>query len=110
VLGIFVAYVLFLSRRALATALLELPGMAALHQFLASGWGFDWLYYRTLVWPFVAVARFNSRDFIDYIYTGLAWLNVAGNRVLSATETGRLRWYAAGIAIGAIIVIAIMVL
>jgi NADH-quinone oxidoreductase subunit L len=109
-LGIFVAWVLFLSRRALADALLRLPGMATLHGYLAGGWGFDWLYDRTFVRPFVTLAQVNSRDFIDYIYTGLAWLNVAGNGVLSASQTGRLRWYAAGIAIGAIIVIAIMVL
>lgn len=109
-LGIYVAYMLFLSRRTLVDALLARPGMRALHEFLAAGLGFDWLYNITLVRPFVTLARINRRDFIDFAYTGLAWLNIGANRVLSASENGRLRWYAAGIAIGAIIVVAIMVL
>jgi NADH-quinone oxidoreductase subunit L len=84
--------------------------MAGVHAFLFSGWGFDWVYDHALVRPFVTLARINRRDFIDFFYTAVAWLNIGGHRVLSATENGRLRWYAAGIAAGAVIVIAIMVL
>ncbi|HOO17182.1 MAG TPA: NADH-quinone oxidoreductase subunit L [Phycisphaerae bacterium] len=110
IVGILVAAALFVWRRAWADALYRLPGMAGVHAFLFSGWGFDWVYDHALVRPFVTLARINRRDFIDFFYTAVAWLNIGGHRVLSATENGRLRWYAAGIAAGAVIVIAIMVL
>ena len=42
--------------------------------------------------------------------TAIAKLSKIFNLILSATQTGRVRWYAAGIAVGAIIVIAILVL
>jgi len=50
----------------------------------------------------------NQADFVDSIYHGLARLATLCYRVLSSTETGKLRWYAAWIAGGSIVVIAIV--
>ena len=54
-------------------------------------------------------AHADKSDYVDLIYRGIAAVNVWFNRLLSATETGRLRWYAATIVGGAIIVIALVV-
>ena len=81
-----------------------------LRRLWLAGWGFDWLYDRLLVSPFVAMAGLLRGDFIDWIYRAVAEAMTLAHLILSATVTGRLRWYAAGIVIGAIIFLFIVVL
>jgi NADH-quinone oxidoreductase subunit L len=81
----------------------------ALRRFWLAGWGFDALYDRLFVRPFVRAAEINRRDFADSAFAGAAEANVRLHRALSQTETGVLRWYAMGIALGAIITILIAV-
>jgi NADH-quinone oxidoreductase subunit L len=107
--GIYVAYLLFLRRaRLLAWWSQSYLGRHVDHLLLV-GWGFDWLYDRLVVLPYVWLSWTNSKDIIDQFYSGLAWSAKLSNRALSATQSGKVRWYAAGIAAGAVIVIAIMV-
>ncbi|MEJ2695530.1 MAG: NADH-quinone oxidoreductase subunit L [Candidatus Sulfobium sp.] len=108
--GVLVAWLFFLRTRGLATRLAETsPGML-LHRFWFSGWAFDWVYDLLFVRPFVWLARINRDDFMDLAYAGLAWYNRSLNRILSLTQNGRVRFYAMGIALGAIITVAIAVL
>jgi NADH-quinone oxidoreductase subunit L len=80
----------------------------AVHAFWFSGWGFDWLYDKLFVQPVLWIARVNQSDFVDAIYRGVAGLSKAISRALSRTETGRVRTYAAGIAVGAVILILVV--
>jgi NADH-quinone oxidoreductase subunit L len=105
--GIYLAYLFHLRKPELAQNLSR--SMASLHRFWFVGWGFDWFYDRAFVRPYVWFARVNKNDFVDLIYTGLAWLNRWFNYVLSLTQNGKVRYYAAGIAIGAVIYVAITV-
>ncbi|PQJ28408.1 NADH-quinone oxidoreductase subunit L [Rubritalea profundi] len=73
-----------------------------------AGWGFDWIYDQLLVKPIVAVAQLNRRDIIDLFYTGLASFARLLNFLLSASQTGRMRWYAAGISAGTIFIFLIV--
>jgi NADH-quinone oxidoreductase subunit L len=107
--GIYLAYLFFLRRPGLAQGLARTSQGAALHRFWFTGWGFDWLYDRLFVRPFVWLAQINKNDFFDLIYDGVARWNQAAYRVLSATETGQVRWYAMGIAAGAAVILAIAV-
>jgi NADH-quinone oxidoreductase subunit L len=109
VLGVCVAYIVFRRRPAIVAALVQTPGGLALQRFWATGWGFDWLYDRTLVRPFLWLARIDRADFIDAFYTGLMLLSRLSYQLLSRSQTGQVRWYAAGIACGLIILIAIAV-
>ena len=77
--------------------------------FWLSGWGFDWLYDRLFVRSFVWIARVNRGDFVDAIYAAIAWLSRRAHALLSATQDGKVRRYAAAIAGGAIILIALAV-
>ena len=45
---------------------------------------------------------------MDYIYTGLALTTELFYHGVRKTETGRMRWYAAGIAVGSIIFLAVV--
>ncbi len=78
-------------------------------QFLFSGWGFDWIYDRLLIRPLAWLARINREDFLDLPYLGIAEMSRAFNNGLSRTQSGRLRWYAAVIVIGAIITLTVVV-
>lgn len=104
--GIYLAHLFFRTRREHA----EPDAGRWLTRFLFGGWGFDWLYDRIFVRPFIWIARVNRNDYIDSIYGGIAALSRGLNAVFSSTETGRVRLYAAGIACGSIILVAIALL
>jgi NADH-quinone oxidoreductase subunit L len=108
-IGTYLAYLFFLRRPRLAESLTQSYFGAALHRFWYAGWGFDWLYDKLFVRPFVWIARTNKNDFIDLIYEAIAWLSQTTYRALSRTVTGQVRWYAMGIAVGAAAIIAIVV-
>jgi NADH-quinone oxidoreductase subunit L len=82
----------------------------ALARLWFADWGMDWLYDRLFVRPVMWFARINKDDFVDAGVRGLAALTRGSYRLLSYTETGRLRWYAAGIALGSALFVAIVLL
>jgi NADH-quinone oxidoreductase subunit L len=108
--GVYLAYLLILRRRQLVEVWTASPLGSALHRLWFAGWGFDWLYDALIVRPYVWLARITEREVIDLIYEGLARLAGGLNSLLSRTQNGRVRWYAAGIALGAVVVIALAVL
>jgi NADH-quinone oxidoreductase subunit L len=108
--GIFVAYWFYIRRPGLVASWVRTPLGARLHHYWHAGWGFDWLYDRILVWPYMWLARVNRGDVIDTFYRGLAWLAQGLYFAFINTETGRVRGYALGIVAGAVIVIALAVL
>jgi NADH-quinone oxidoreductase subunit L len=109
ILGVGIAYIAFRRRPAFLAALVQSPASLALQHFWETDWGFDWLYDRALVGPFLWIARIDQGDVIDRFYSGLASLSRVAYRQLSASETGRVRRYAAGITAGSIVLIAILV-
>jgi NADH-quinone oxidoreductase subunit L len=106
--GIYLAYLFYRQRPSYADR--AAASGAGLHRFWFNGWGFDTLYDLLFVRPYVWLARTNRQDVIDLLPAGIAWLNRVVHRGLSRTQTGQVRWYATGIALGAILTIAIMVL
>jgi NADH-quinone oxidoreductase subunit L len=106
--GLLGAWIVYQRNPTLATAMVENPVGRALHRFWFSDWGMDWLYDRLFVRPVVWIARVNKADAVDSIYDGLASLAILCYRALSLTETGKLRWYAAWIAGGSAIFVAIV--
>jgi NADH-quinone oxidoreductase subunit L len=106
--GIAVACGLFLGRRRLISWLAgTLPGRL-LAQWWVQDWGFDWLYDRLFVRPFVWFARVNIRDGIDLAILTIPAALRGLNGALVRTENGRMRWYAAAMAAGAVLVIAVV--
>jgi NADH-quinone oxidoreductase subunit L len=104
--GILFAYLAYMRYPGLVNSLLIYPWATAAYRFWLAGWGFDWVYNGVIVRPLTWIATINRNDFIDGFYNGIAWLNRGLNRLLSGTQSGLLRWYAMGIAAGAVIIIA----
>ncbi|HEY7297981.1 MAG TPA: NADH-quinone oxidoreductase subunit L [Xanthobacteraceae bacterium] len=108
-LGVGVAYVAFCHRPAPLQSLIGSPAGVALQHFWETDWGMDWLYDRIAVQPFVWLAQIDRADVVDAFYGGLARLAEAAYQALSASQTGRVRWYAAAIAAGSGVIIIITV-
>ena len=107
--GVWAAYLLFLRHRPFTEAVASSNAGKILSGFWAAGWGFDWLYDSVIVRPFLWLARINRDDFIDLIYGGTAWYSEQAHRFLSFTQSGNVRWYAAVLAFGAVLLIALVV-
>jgi NADH-quinone oxidoreductase subunit L len=107
--GIYFAYLLYLKNPKYMQKLSQLRPVTLLKKYWYSGWGFDWLYDRLFVFPFLWLAAINKNDFIDFGYSSIAWLNRKSNEILVRTQSGQLRWYAIGLALGAVILLLIVV-
>jgi NADH-quinone oxidoreductase subunit L len=108
VLGLLLAYELYLKHRGATRPLTENALGRAIHEFWNADWGFDFAYDKLFVAPVVWFAQVDKRDFIDKFYAGLAALSRACYRALSATESGRMRWYAASIVGGTVVFVFIV--
>ena len=106
-LGILFGYFVF-SGRMNVNSLVESSFGDALRRFWQSGWAFDWVYDRVFVKPFLWVARVNKRDVVDLVFRITAAVTRGFHHVGALTQTGRLRWYAANMAIGLIVVLLIV--
>ena len=106
-IGLGLAYLLYLRTRQWADALTATRVGKAVHEFWFADWGFDWCYDKLFVQPVLWFARVDRSDVVDAFYNGVADLNELMYRGLSRTENGRVRWYAAGIAAGTVVFVAI---
>jgi len=75
-----------------------------------AAWGFDWLYDMILVKPYLFLTKIVRKDPIDKTFNLVPASTQLAHRLLSATQTGSVRWYAATIAAGAVIILAALVL
>jgi NADH-quinone oxidoreductase subunit L len=107
--GLGLAYLAFRRRPAFLQSLIRAPTSVVLQHFWETDWGMDWLYDRIAVRPFMWLTRINRADIIDAFYDGLARLAETVYGLLSSSQTGQVRWYAAGIAAGSGIIIIIAV-
>ena len=99
-LGIAVGYMLYRNAGEAEAA----PEPNAIGRFWFGGWGFDWLYDRVFVAPFVWLARVNKPDAVDFVYRGTVVVMRRLHQVTVLTQTGRLRWYAVNMAVGLAVV------
>ena len=105
--GILIAYLFFYGKPELAEKLAANSIGKRLQRFWFSGWGFDWLYQKLLVNPFMWLVRANKKDVVDSFYHLIAWLIRLLHRLLSMSQTGRVQWYAAGIALGVVAIVGL---
>ena len=81
----------------------------AMYHWCYHGLGFDALYDIIFVKPFLFIGRLLKADPIDKTWYVLPKLASAGNKVLSATQTGSLRGYATSFGLGmAVLLVLVM--
>jgi NADH-quinone oxidoreductase subunit L len=108
--GISVAVLLYLLQPGYAKKISETGIIGSIKRFWLAGWDFDALYERLFVRPFLWLARFMRNDHIDSVYSGIGALNRSLNTILSRTQSGKIRWYAMGIAFGAVVFLGIVMM
>lgn len=108
--GVAVAYLCFLRHSIPVERWVKSGWGSALQRFWFSGWGMDWLYQRTIVNPFLWLARINRRDLIDQFYTLVTTIVVTANAMLVKTQTGQIRWYTVSVVGGLVLVLVLGVL
>lgn len=108
--GILLAAALFLGQRRFVTALASSAPGRLLSRWWFAAWGFDWLYDKLFVQPYLLLCRLLRRDPIDRALRLIPGLARSGNALLVGTQTGQIRWYAATIVGGAVLVLAVILL
>jgi NADH-quinone oxidoreductase subunit L len=108
--GILLAALLFLGKRRFVSSLAKSAPGRFFGTWWYHAWGFDWLYNVLFVKPYLAITHLLRSDPIDKALLVVPLLARAGNFTLSLTENGRLRWYAASIVGGAVLLLAALLL
>ncbi|QJT27357.1 NADH-quinone oxidoreductase subunit L [Aeromonas media] len=108
--GIALAAVLFLGERRLAKQIAESGPGRLLSTLWFNAWGFDWLYDWIWVKPYLLVTRLLGKDPLDRMMNLPAVLAQGGHQLLAWTVSGKLRWYAASMGMGAALILALLLL
>jgi len=107
--GVAVAWFLFIGERKLVGALANSAPGKLLSKLWYNAWGFDFLYDLFLVKPYCLLSRMLRIDPVDKSFWLIPAVIGAAHAGLSAVQTGKLRWYASTIVIGAVVVLATLV-
>lgn len=110
VLGIVLACVLWLGKRRQVTALSSSLAGRFFSRWWYFAWGFDWLYDKIFIKPYLAVAWLLQRDPLNQLMNIFALTARYAGRGLLVSENGYLRWYIASMSIGAVVVLALLIL
>ncbi|HBO1488075.1 NADH-quinone oxidoreductase subunit L [Pseudomonas aeruginosa] len=108
--GILLAALLFLGQRRFVSALAKSAPGRFFGTWWYHAWGFDWLYDKLFVKPYLLLCQLLGRDPIDRSLGVVPFSVRGGHNLLSLTENGRLRWYAASLVGGAAILLGALLL
>ncbi|MBC8948213.1 MULTISPECIES: NADH-quinone oxidoreductase subunit L [Xenorhabdus] len=110
VVGILLAAALYLGKRSVVNA----TANSALGRFFSTwwfhAWGFDALYDWVFVKPFKNITRLLQSDPLNSLMNIPAILSRWGNKGLRWSENGQVRWYATSMGLGAVLVLALLLL
>ncbi|WEK32719.1 MAG: NADH-quinone oxidoreductase subunit L [Candidatus Pseudomonas phytovorans] len=109
VAGILLSALLFLGKRSFASAVANSSIGRILSAWWFAAWGFDWIYDKLFVKPYLLICHILRKDPVDRSIGLIPRMARGGNVAMSKTETGQLRWYTASIAVGAVLVLGAVV-
>ena len=108
--GILLAAALWLGKRQLGTSIANSAPGRFFSTWWFHAWGFDWLYDKVFVKPYLAIATLLQRDPLNALMNIPAILTRWGNRTLIVSENGQVRWYVASMGVGAVVLLALLLL
>ncbi|MBC3411789.1 MULTISPECIES: NADH-quinone oxidoreductase subunit L [Pseudomonas] len=107
--GILLSAMLFLGKRRFVSSIANSGIGRVLSAWWFAAWGFDWIYDKLFVKPYLLISHLLRKDPVDHGIGLIPRLARGGHVAMSKTETGQLRWYTASIAIGAVLVLGAVV-
>ncbi|KOR30854.1 NADH-quinone oxidoreductase subunit L [Achromatium sp. WMS2] len=106
IFGIGIAMALFLGRRELIKYVIDSNAFArTIHKLLYNAWGFDAIYDMIFVQSYIKLAHLLRHDVADQVLSLVPLAALKGNNILSATQTGGLRRYAAAVLFGILLLL-----
>ncbi|CAN7427815.1 NADH-quinone oxidoreductase subunit L [Aquipseudomonas alcaligenes] len=108
--GILLAALLFLGKRRFVSAVAQSAPGRFLGAWWFAAWGFDWIYDKLFVKPYLLITRLLGHDPIDSGIGLIPRIVRGGNGLLSSSQTGQLRWYAVSLVGGAVLVLGAVLL
>ncbi|MDU9415995.1 NADH-quinone oxidoreductase subunit L [Pseudomonas sp. zfem005] len=108
--GILLAALLFLGKRRFVSAVAQSAPGRFLGAWWFAAWGFDWIYDKLFVKPYLLITRVLGHDPIDSGIGLIPRIVRGGNGLLSSSQTGQLRWYAVSLVGGAVLVLGAVLL
>lgn len=109
-LGVALAAGLFLGKRTLVARLSQNTFCKMFSTLWLHAWGFDWLYDRLFVKPYLLLTRILAADPLDKTIEGIAGISLFFHRMLGRSVTGHLRWYVTSLGLGAILVLGFLLM
>ena len=103
--GVYIAYLFFRKRPELYKPFRD----SSIYHFFENGWDFDRLYDHLVVRPVVWFSEIDKDDFIDWWNKGLSGLALLSNKLLSATQNGKLRWYLVSLIAGTALLLTFII-
>lgn len=110
IVGLLIAGGLWLGKRTLVTALANSAVGRVLNKLWFNAWGFDCLYDKVFVKPFLGISWLLKRDPLNALMNIPAILARFAGRGLLVSENGYLRWYVASMSIGAVVVLGLLLI
>src|SRR5690606_40390969 len=110
VAGILLAAWLYLGQRRVVTAISKSAPGRFLGAWWFAAWGFDWVYDKVFVQPYLWLTRILRRDPLDRTIGLIPLLARGGHALISRTENGQIHRYDASISGGAVLVLGILLL
>lgn len=109
--GLVLALLLYvLNKGRMLTSFKQSAIGGALYYWCYHGLGFDALYDLVFVKPFLFIGNLVKSDPIDKTWNVLPMMVSAGNKMLSATQTGSLRGYAASFGLGVAVLLVLVMM
>ena len=108
--GILLAALLFLGKRRLVTAIANSAVGRVLSAWWFAAWGFDWVYDKLFVKPYLFICRLLGNDPLNTTMGVLPSLARGGHHLVARAQTGNLRWYAYSMVAGAVLLLGIALL
>ncbi|QEW31386.1 NADH-quinone oxidoreductase subunit L [Erwinia billingiae] len=108
IVGILLAAALWLGKRTLVTSIAKSAPGRFFSTWWFAAWGFDWLYDKVFVKPYLFIAWVLKRDPLDGLMSLPALFSRLANKGLVVSENGYLRWYVASMSVGAVVVLALL--
>ncbi len=110
VAGILLAAALYLGKRNVVNATANSAAGRFFSTWWFHAWGFDALYNWVFVKPFKGITRLLQHDPLNSLMNIPAILSSWSNKGLRWSENGQVRWYATSLGLGAVLVLALLLL
>ena len=110
IVGVAIAAWLYLKQRQCVSQIAKTRTGRFFSTWWFHAWGFDALYEVLFVKPYKGAAWLIQNDPVNQFFNSFGCLFKGANKGLSFSENGLARWYAASLGLGAVLVIALLLL